>query len=76
MSRLLDGTKCKISTSNKKFKSFKSTYKNASSMSFDHASAGDPANVRNTLTRPARNWAKDREVYHGSDILNTSTFEA
>ena len=70
-SKLFDGTTVRASTSNKKFKSFKSTYKNASSITFDHASAGQ-GKSQNTLVRPQRNWQKDRDIY-GSDIMNAST---
>jgi hypothetical protein len=65
----------RLSTSNKKFKSFKSTYKNASSITFDHASAGRNNNDSSTLVRATRNWQKDRDIY-GSDIMNASTMPA
>lgn len=70
--KLIDGTAVRVSTSNKKFKSFKSTYKNASSITFDHASAGRNKESKSTLVRATRNWQKDRDIY-GSDIMNSST---
>ena len=55
VAKLIDGTHVKLSTSNKNFKSFKSTYKNASSISFEHATAGGDKD-KNTLNRVSRNW--------------------